>query len=347
MQADGVISFLRPRAEQGYNTGVHMLRMEDHHAVLGVRYGAGRGEIRDAFRRKALECHPDVIGGRDGGEFVAARRAYEALVSPAVSREDEAARLHSEMRRATEWCADQSSFGTADFGEATFEKYGRSVRIAGRLRAGRLSFGGRITVYGDVSSPPWGGPHGTALRGGGGVDIRGNILNGATVRGRDVSAVDVFGLRRVLRDEVRVGVSRDASLRTRVEATGSATLRHCHGPADIRGDTIDVADVRDGCALEARRIVVRGSTVTHDCTIKISESLAFDTRHILGLSDDCTISWDGGDVKLGRLKPYRINRLPGFDGVPGTMVGSGFVITTDMLERAAARRGRWNPFARV
>lgn len=158
--------------------------MEGHHTVLGVRYEADHREIRDAFRRRALECHSDVSGGVDSSEFMAARRAYEALMNPMVSREDEAARLHAEMKRATARCADQSSFGTADFGEATFEQYGRSVRIAGRPRAGTLKFGGRITVCGDVSSSSWYGPHGTVLRGGRGVDIRGNItacrLVGAT-----------------------------------------------------------------------------------------------------------------------------------------------------------------------
>ena len=321
--------------------------MENHHEVLGVRYGADHQEIRDAFRRRALECHPDVMGGVDGGEFMAARRAYEALVNPVVGREDEAARLHAEMRRAAEWCADPSSFGTADFGGATFEKYGGSVRIAGRLRAGRLEFGGRVTVYGDVSSPPWGGPHGTALRGGEGVDIRGSVLNGAEVRGRDVFAVDVSGLRRVEKDAVRVGVGWDASLHARIGADGVAVLRHCAGPARVRGDTVDVWDVRDGCVLEGRRVVVRGSTVTHDCTIRVSESLTFTTDRMLGLSDDCTISWDdgGGEVNLGRLKTYKVDRLPGFDGTTGTMVGNGFVMTVRMLKHVSARRG-WNPFAR-
>ncbi len=319
--------------------------MENHHAVLGVSRGADRSEIREAFRRRALECHPDVSGG-DSGEFMAARRAYEALVNPVVSREDEAARLHAEMLRAEKWCADPSSFGTADFGDATFEKYGGSVRIAGRLRAGTLRFGGRVLVYGDVSSPPWGGPHRTVLQGGGGVDVRGSILNGAEVRGRDVFAVDVFGLRRVEMDAVRVGVSWDASLHASITADGgNAVLRNCTGPARIRGDVVDVWDVRDGCVLEGRRVVVRGNTVTHDCTIRVSESLSFTTGQMLGLSDNCTISWDGGEVKLGRLKTYRTGRLPGLDGAQGTMVGGGFVMTVQMLQHAAARRG-WNPFTR-
>ena len=40
----------------------------------------------------ALECRPDA-GGGDSDEFVAARRAYEAPVNPAASREGRAARL--------------------------------------------------------------------------------------------------------------------------------------------------------------------------------------------------------------------------------------------------------------
>ena len=318
--------------------------MSTPRAILGVRDGADPSEIRAAFRRKALECHPDA--GGSNSSFIAVTRAYDALTNIPESREAEAARLYGEMEKAARWCSEPSSFGTAEFGGLALERYGGSVKVVGRVKAGRFAFGGRITVYGDVSSPPWGGDHMTVLDGDT-VEVRGSILNGATVRGRDVSAVDVFGLRRVLRDEVRVGVSRDASLRTRVEAAGSVTLRHCHGPADVRGDAIDVADVRDGCALEARRIVVRGSTVTHDCTIRVSESLSFTTQHILGLSDDCTVSWDGGNVKLGRLKSCRVAGMPGFGGVPGTMVGGGFVMTVDMLERAAAGRGRWNPFARV
>lgn len=317
--------------------------MDASHAVLGVTDNADRSEIRAAYRRKVLECHPDA--GGDADSLKAVVRAYEALTRPAPeTREEEAARLNAEMRRASEWCAERSSFGTARFGNVEMERHGASAKVVGRMKAGRFRFGGRITVYGDVSSPPWGGAHTTVVEGDT-VDVRGDVLNGAEVKARDVSAVDVYGLRRTERDKVRVGVSRDASLHARITADGSVTLRHCHGPARIRGRTVDVWDIRDGCVLEARSLTVRGHTVTHDCTITVSESLAFASDHMLGLSDDCTISWDSGSVKLGRLKTYKIGRLPGFDNVPGTLVGNGFVITVEMLKHAASARG-WNPFRR-
>lgn len=312
--------------------------MEAPHTVLGIRHGAYHNEIRAAFRKRALECHPDA-GGSDA-EFRKVREAYETLTITPETREDEAARIHREMERATEWARHSS--GTAGFGNIELVKHGSSVKIVGRMKAGRFEFDGRIISYSDVSSPPW-GAHRTVLAGDS-VHIEGNLINGATVKARNVLVVDVFGMRRTVRDMDRVGIVRDASLRTHVLAGESAVLRNCHGPADIRGGLIDVRDVRDGCAIEARRAVIRGSTVTHDCTIGISESLMFTTSQMLGLSDDCMISWPGGSIRLGQLKSYRISRLLGHDGIPGTIVGNGFVITIPMLERVAAGRG-WNPFA--
>jgi hypothetical protein len=50
----------------------------DPHAVLGVAPGASLDEVRAAFRRKALELHPDR--GGDPATFIAAKKAYDALV---------------------------------------------------------------------------------------------------------------------------------------------------------------------------------------------------------------------------------------------------------------------------
>ena len=47
------------------------------HAVLGVRPGASRDEVRAAWRRTARATHPDH--GGDPGAFAAAADAYERL----------------------------------------------------------------------------------------------------------------------------------------------------------------------------------------------------------------------------------------------------------------------------
>jgi hypothetical protein len=47
------------------------------HAVLGVRPGATMDEVKAAFRRKALEHHPDR--GGEAAAFIAAKRAYDDL----------------------------------------------------------------------------------------------------------------------------------------------------------------------------------------------------------------------------------------------------------------------------
>jgi hypothetical protein len=48
------------------------------HAILGVTPGAPLEELKAAFRRKALEHHPDR--GGDPAAFIAVKRAYDGLV---------------------------------------------------------------------------------------------------------------------------------------------------------------------------------------------------------------------------------------------------------------------------
>jgi hypothetical protein len=48
--------------------------------TLGARPGAGPAEVRQAWRRRALETHPDL--GGDAGEFLRARQAFVRLRSP-------------------------------------------------------------------------------------------------------------------------------------------------------------------------------------------------------------------------------------------------------------------------
>ncbi|CAE8638349.1 unnamed protein product [Polarella glacialis] len=49
--------------------------------LLGISGGASEAEIRSAYRRKALECHPDKPGG-DAASFLRVVEAFEVLADP-------------------------------------------------------------------------------------------------------------------------------------------------------------------------------------------------------------------------------------------------------------------------
>lgn len=51
----------------------------DPHALLGVEPGATRAEIRRAYRRRAMEVHPDVSGTGTTADMAALNQAREEL----------------------------------------------------------------------------------------------------------------------------------------------------------------------------------------------------------------------------------------------------------------------------
>ena len=59
-------------------------RPVDPHALLGVAAEASLAEVKAAFRRRALELHPDH--GGDAAAFIALKRAYDGLVKRAARR---------------------------------------------------------------------------------------------------------------------------------------------------------------------------------------------------------------------------------------------------------------------
>ena len=60
--------------------------MMDCYAVLGVQEDASQDEIKQAFRKRALECHPDRADEGEQAaakeEFVRVRKAFELLSDP-------------------------------------------------------------------------------------------------------------------------------------------------------------------------------------------------------------------------------------------------------------------------
>lgn len=60
--------------------------MMDCYAVLGVRQDASQEEIKEAFRERALECHPDRADEGEKAaakeEFLRVRKAFDVLSDP-------------------------------------------------------------------------------------------------------------------------------------------------------------------------------------------------------------------------------------------------------------------------
>lgn len=57
----------------------------DYYSLLGIAPGAGRGELRRAWRRLALQWHPDRAGADSTATFQKIQAAYAVLSDP-VSR---------------------------------------------------------------------------------------------------------------------------------------------------------------------------------------------------------------------------------------------------------------------
>ena len=55
------------------------MRRSKSHEILGIDEDANDNEIKQAFRRKALQTHPDK--GGDPEEFKQVREAYELLIN--------------------------------------------------------------------------------------------------------------------------------------------------------------------------------------------------------------------------------------------------------------------------
>jgi len=64
---------------QSFNFSEDKDRVSKEERVLGLKRSSSQEEIKQAFRKKAMETHPDK--GGDPAEFRKVREAYECLIS--------------------------------------------------------------------------------------------------------------------------------------------------------------------------------------------------------------------------------------------------------------------------
>lgn len=161
--------------------------VESNYDILGILEGSTEKEIRDAFRRLALQYHSDR--GGENEQFIKIKQAYEDLKigkkypetdfekiknSRVYSGDSESdvrrknqilgQELSKEMQTAEEWAAAlnrSNSTGTRLFGSKTLgeieleRKANGALSIKGNFMAGGLTYDGPIIMQGNITSPSW------------------------------------------------------------------------------------------------------------------------------------------------------------------------------------------------
>ncbi len=161
--------------------------VENNYDILGIVEGTTTKEIRDAFRRLALQFHSDR--GGENEQFIKIKQAYDDLKigkkypetdiekiknSRVYSDESEAnvkrknqilgQQLSKDMKTAEEWAANLNRsnstatrlFGSKTLGEIELErKVNGALSIKGNFMAGSLTYDGPIVMQGSITSPSW------------------------------------------------------------------------------------------------------------------------------------------------------------------------------------------------
>ena len=161
--------------------------VENNYDILGIVEGSTEKEIRDAFRRLALQFHSDR--GGENEQFIKIKQAYEDLKigkkypdtdiekiknSRVYSEDTESdvrrknqilgQELFKEMKTAEEWAAALNRtnstgirlFGSKTLGEMELERKATgALSIKGNFMAGSLTYDGPIIMQGSITSPSW------------------------------------------------------------------------------------------------------------------------------------------------------------------------------------------------
>ncbi|NNM35757.1 MAG: J domain-containing protein, partial [Nitrosopumilus sp.] len=161
--------------------------VESNYDILGIVEGTNEKEVRDAFRRLALQFHSDR--GGENEQFIKIKQAYDDLKigkkypdtdyeklknSKVYSGDSEAdvrrknqilgQELFKEMKIAQDWASALNSsnttatrlFGSKTLGEIELERKATgALSIKGNFMAGSFCYDGSIIMQGSITSPSW------------------------------------------------------------------------------------------------------------------------------------------------------------------------------------------------
>ncbi|HEY5735475.1 MAG TPA: J domain-containing protein [Nitrosopumilus sp.] len=170
--------------------------VENNYDILGIVEGSTEKEIRDAFRRLALQFHSDR--GGENEQFIKIKQAYDDLKigkkypetdfeklknSKVYSQDSEAdirrknqilgQELFKEMKTAEEWASSLNKsnntgtrlFGSKTLGEIELERKATgTLSIKGNFMAGSFTYDGPIIMQGSITSPSWTQEYQTNIR---------------------------------------------------------------------------------------------------------------------------------------------------------------------------------------
>jgi curved DNA-binding protein len=90
------------------------MEFKDYYRILGVKPGATKKEIKDAYRRKASDSHPDKYpeGEADPQLFRDVSEAYEVLSKPGSRQEYD--RKYNDMQERESFSSGISEFSTGN-----------------------------------------------------------------------------------------------------------------------------------------------------------------------------------------------------------------------------------------
>lgn len=279
------------------------------HDILEISTTATKQEIKEAYRLKAKQLHPDRGGNMS--DFIELKHAYDlAIQLVGETPREKTKRVAKIMVKIQKW-SDGYGEGTKTFDNIMeCKKSNKTLQLIGTFLAGKLSFNGNILISGDISSP-LGGLYTTYINGDD-ILIEGDITNDAHITGKSITANNVFGF---IKSQTEPNSHDNKPLYTRLIGKDSIYVHDCSGPVILTAKEIQVGNIKDGVQILADHVIITGDIITKDCEIHAKKTLQITTSDMLGLDDTCQIIIGEYQGSLGALKTSNFSLTDGGIGV--------------------------------